>query len=846
MTHQAVATILLALVTSVMGAGEEEKSLEARWHEAYVLEVVEGKIPEAARTYMDLIREPDIPKHLLRESKFRLAVCCALLGRTDEARSVLAGLATDESAPAEFRARVAEYHEKLANAGVGSALDKRLEALVYEMGRAPATGTGAPQYRDFQIIGKPAVPTLAKLLEHRDATLRTHAYRILCRMDEPIVVTMLPETGTAAWTDLRGYLGRNPGMMERVEPRLLEFLVSIPPEKVGYYVRDSGLWRLPTWGMPFIESLAAREGYEGLVLQMLRSQTWTEYARETLAGWMRSGRDSLATTAAGLWLERIHAGGDDGDVAPLLDADLFPHLVRGTKGLTTTPYMTAALTRYARAMPSELVISVLDDLAKASEEGKLTSSWRHVLRGLEPFGERVKADALVRSVRKAVAKGYAPSGSTVHFLFHRLPLEDGRRLVGDVLKTANGSLPTGLIGYATERDVELFLAILECDPGPEPASFAGTILGWATRKGQALDEYRHALARALPRLWRLTLADEPRSSNCLDAVAALSRGMPDEAVRGILAELAAVLPDVHVAYRKQGLWNLILSKQDDVTGQELIRFNREIRARALGEVARASGMLEDVIEAAISPMTAGHDRTWSLGSDGYGPILDFLEENQEMALARFGPQASMLFARHADRFPLPTWVPKTSPEFSFRVAPKQADAAAEALTSDPAKVNVAVLRFLKCNASLDVQTRVFDRLLSTGDASVASLVQSQLGRTGLPASAAALEKALKTLMGTEGTPLRTLSELGRRVVLRDPSPVLFPLARRLVGSEDRARVLEGIEMAQSLGSKDLVPALIGKLDSLDAGVREAARKAIDAIFEIDRIKEEARKRLGEK
>jgi hypothetical protein len=845
MTRKAVVAILLVLLSGVAWAEGEEKSFETRWHEAYVLEVIEGKVPEAARMYLDLIEEPELPKHLMRECRFRFAVCAALLGRTDEARSILAGLATDEAAPADFKARVIEYHEELGSASVGSALDKRLEALVYEVGRVPQNYKAVPpQYRDFQIIGKPAVPTLVRLLKHRDATLRSHAYRILCRMDEPIVVTLLPDPNTSGWADLRRYLQRNPGMAARVEPGLLEIMSRVPAHRIGRHVSDSGFWQLPSWRMPFIESMAACEGYEQITHQVLLAQTWTEYTRKTVGGWIENGRPSLAGTAAQLWLERVNSGGEDGHVAPLLDEDLFPVLVRRVRALNHWPNASNGLTRYARAMPADLVHSVLEDIAKTAQKDKVPSTWRLVLGGLEPLEKRADPVAFERVVRLGMEKGLNPSTATIRFLFARLPLDEGRAFVKDVMKFSGGQRISSAFAHGTERDVEMFLAALSNMPESWRNSQVQNYI-IAGKNPEVPDAVRHALARALPRLWRLQLGDARRNMVFMYWIGALTRGLPDEEIRGILIEMAAVVPDISESWRGPLINTLLTGRQSDMTTEGKVRFNREIRARVLPEVAKATGALRHVVDCAIQVMVDKHNGGWNLGPGGHDPILGFLAKNLTV-FANAGNKGLTVLIGHPDHFPLVDWVPLTGNTAVHTVGADRADAAADALTADPAKVNYRVLSFLRSAPSDAVKTRVFDRLLSLDDAGFVARVQSHTGPTGLPASPAALEKAMKTLTADEDTPLATIAALGKRIAKRNPTPALFPLVNRLIGSDERARVLEGIAIAQSLCSRELVPALIVKLDSLDSLIREAARKAIDAIFEIDRIKEEARKRLGDR
>ena len=102
-------TIAILLVTALLFAGSpawaDEDADATRFHDAYVLEVIEGKVAEAARVYLALLGDEAVSKRLRAEARFRFAICAVLLGRADEARAHLTALLDDPDAPPAVRKR---------------------------------------------------------------------------------------------------------------------------------------------------------------------------------------------------------------------------------------------------------------------------------------------------------------------------------------------------------------------------------------------------------------------------------------------------------------------------------------------------------------------------------------------------------------------------------------------------------------------------------------------------------------------------------------------------------------------------------------------------------------------
>ena len=216
---------VLAMAAAPTAHANDEKDGDTRLHDAYVLEVVDGKIAEAAKAYLGLIDDETAGARARAEARFRFAICASLLGRSDEARAHLDDLLRTEDLPEALRDRVEAYRKALSDVGLGTELDRKLQSLVFDLAKADAGVRDVTVYRDFEIISTAALPFLRKLLEHRDATLRTHAFRLLLRLDEPGVVTRwspeLASPGYGFGDDLRKYCARNEGALEAFEKRVL-------------------------------------------------------------------------------------------------------------------------------------------------------------------------------------------------------------------------------------------------------------------------------------------------------------------------------------------------------------------------------------------------------------------------------------------------------------------------------------------------------------------------------------------------------------------------------------------------------------------------------------------------
>jgi hypothetical protein len=180
-----------------------------------------------------------------------------------------------------------------------------------------------------------------------------------------------------------------------------------------------------------------------------------------------------------------------------------------------------------------------------------------------------------------------------------------------------------------------------------------------------------------------------------------------------------------------------------------------------------------------------------------------------------------------------------------------ADALVRKLSADPAATSPNVLAFARFNASEAAQIDLFDRMLREAPVErLAPVVHhATTGITNLAAAPFhddAFDAALSRVLAAEPPPEGLLARMARISAKRAPNERTLAAANRLLASGDRDDLLAGIEVASSLGREDLLPALGGLLDSMDADLRGKAKEAIDAIVALRRLKEETRRQAEER
>ena len=839
-----VATLTFLLVASTAVA-QTAKDAETRWHEAYVLEVVEGRIDEAAKAYLELLREKDLPDRLRRESEFRFAVCCALLGRADEGRSRLAGLLSDRDLPDAFRARVQEYLKALADVGVGSELEKKLQELLFELGRALKTEQSRVVYRDFQIIGKPAVPFLEKLLRHPDGKIRTHAYRILCEMKEPVITRSLPPTlaegGYLAWQTLRSYLLNNPEQTPRIEDLLLDALPKLDPKRG---IDDAFFSEVPGFSARLAKALAERDGFEEHLTVLLSWMNWTPEVRDLASGWIREGRPALAEAVSWGWIHMLGEPQASGPEGLTPDAAIFPAFCRPFHGMAIGhPFddrSANGLVRAAGAVPAEVVLATIEGVLSRHEKGEIDLLPRALLQklsyGLQPVEERVDVEAYGKLVRRWLARKGQPLTSHVRYVCRNASDEETRALIRTI-RDSGRSLAGYAVPYETARDVETHAdrqsLISECLQAMRTGS----------QKARVTDDWRKAVARAFPRL----LAYSPGSwSDDFGRPFAFcaSRLTVNEAREALLAVLAGQDtyedPDQVVV----GLFGSNCS--EGLSAEASAAYHQDVRIPVL---EKALPLLRDDARSRLVYWACKYAQRWSRVpgfelADARDILVRFLAEHADEVIAQ--KQESVLVLE-AGTIPLTSWVARSRGWKSFagryptHLTPERVTAVLRHFRDHPEKISQPVMSFAQHIAPEEEARAFFDFVYERADPRL--LEPLLLEATASPE---AMENGLVRYLEKDGVDLRLLARLASKVAEARPSVRLVPVSKRLMSAAETQVVLTGVRLAGQLGRQELTEPLVALLDSMDVHIRKAAQEAVDAILTSARLREEALRRLKDR
>ena len=356
---------LVSVGALLRSARADEPDAETRFHDAYVLEVIDGKVADAAKAYLALVEDERTPPRIEGEARFRFAVCAALLGRPDESRARLASLVADPATSPDLQTRARTYLDALQGQEVGSEPEKKLQSLVFDLARAPLAGPDAvpPVYRDFEVLGDKAVPFLRGLLHHPDVTLRAHAFRLLCRMREPgMGAAWTPEIGVGSrgsWfgIDVTSYLNAQPNEKEAFEKNLLGRSDS----------EDASALRVLAGRADFhfsretVRALAAREGVKELAPALLASPMGD--GADLIRTWLEGDDPVLATAAA----EQVYAAARNGAAKGPLPAPLPEVLAPVFREGWSHAYPTReTLGWLASAAPTSEVLDALAALLQAA------------------------------------------------------------------------------------------------------------------------------------------------------------------------------------------------------------------------------------------------------------------------------------------------------------------------------------------------------------------------------------------------------------------------------------------------------------------------------------------------
>lgn len=860
MRRMRTAVAVAVLVCAAAAAPAQDADAETRFHRAYEHEVVDGKVADAAREYLAMMEDAKVPERLRQEAKFRFAVTAMLLGRADEARVHFAALAADATAPETLRARAGEYLDAAKGVGVGNEIDKKMQALVFDLARG-TTPTDAA-YREFEVIGKRAIPFLRQLLQHEDAAIRGHAFIVLCRMRVSGMVDVwnpeITRDGYAAIA-FNGYLHDRPDDRAAFERKLLALDDAVFQDAVDTeYIR-------PAYSADTLRAFAARKLPATTLLAVFPS-AWTEETDRVRGEWIQSDDAALSAEATLSYLAFVKSL-PEGKIA--LRTDLFPAIVARleTMPLASMPvYGTGqkvmptqlavdGLSRIASLMPAETILDVLAKIvergaaAPAGDSNPLRSGVVHAL-----------ASALDRRDPKAelpprygeILKTWGAAASKQGYLewqqfqphlgnaLWRMPTDAATALaVWAVTMPLKGINPRDLanaVPGSRPQDVAVAMAAIRAADG-EMRSWLLNQLG--PGNSQPTAEYAREYLRVLPELVRMWIASgQNQNWPPVGSFLPLIRTLPADEARDRFTEMAeavAEVPDVNKRSQSLTVYLLGIPPQ-----------NQEDRSAYWTEVALPA------LDRVWSKLDAVDRR--SLLSN----ILSLLSNGPRNAAlrtaigkfvaARYGEVAdgsAPFIAQAPDVFPLTEWVPNVCPDSGVtnngaRVPVERADPAVRALTEDRSAVNAAVLVFLRQSASPAVGREIADRLLRTAPPDRVRLMLIAMDS----ASTDALEEVLKRTLAQPNPDIGTVGLLVSRLEDRRPSEELLPAIRLLLRSP--GYVPSAVQTAKSLGSEALLPDLAGLLDSMNPGVRNLAKDAIDSIVALRKLKEEARRSAGGK
>lgn len=866
MVQRAAALTFALVVIAVLAqpARAEEPDAQTRFHDAYVLEVIEGEIAEAAKAYLALVADEDVLPRIREEARFRFAILTVLLGRPDEGRMQLAAIVENPHTPANLRDRAKAYLESISTLGVGTELERKLQSLVFDLGRISPDTSFVPAYRDVEIIGAPAIPFFEKLLGHEDANLRVHALRILLRLgDEDAVDLWSPALGlqgNAPCVDWKRYMASHPEALAKLEAKLL----ALGDETLFRTIRYCSPW--PAWSIGFVRALVDRGGdLQRLGFGYLTTAGTREERWELVQGCLL-GNDSLRRQAAARWAV------DQADDPPdELAAALWLPVVRE---LATTPGPWfendgrggARLAAWARRLDTGRLFEALHALVpigEAADEGQpnplvgyhLVSLLANVLAERELEGPALDAwEGLVKRWAAAIAPmpesetertSSAPVRTALRDVLRRLPPERAASLVGWLFSGPaheRADRFDHVVWIERPEDVPLLVAAVRAvDPAQR-----GTLLGRLPTfggEGPAVEVARAEL-EALPALLDLT------------SVAALD-ARQGAGLWGTVVHLVGRVPDDDLAVAIRRLFEVAVSKGGDEPAAlfaglaSLNATNAPPGAQRVAFYARAVLPALDALHARLPA---------ALRRQALARALLLLtqrwhgERQDEQALAGYvlhhldelEPNAWSVLAARPDLFPLVRWLPAAPSDVlnagtivrcEFQSA--EVDEAMKTLAADPAAMSDAVLAVLAGWASRELSRPVIDRMLAGDDPSLRHRALVALRKnSGYPASPAGLEAALAGLLAEEAPDLGDLALVADLLSLVQPSERLLPAAERLLAADDREANVQGILLARRLGRDALLPALARLLDSLDAHLRDQALAAIQAIRELGRLRDQ--------
>ncbi len=875
-TSLAALMSVVLLSNSFVEAKDAQPDAAARFHQAYVQEVIEGKVKEAAVAYLALMNDDAAPTKIRGEARFRFAVCTVLLGRSDEGATQLRELVSDTTLSEALRTRATHYLKGVSRSSTGSASGRTTEDMITIL--APldpgalahrADGKGlAGVYRLIEVGGEASIVTLRRLLKHRDLKLRQHAYRLLCRMNVDGMAELYEsDIGVPAqpWRlDVQNYLRRSPGRNEAMFQRLKS--LGSPALNSFQLVKNMSL----EMSRKFLEL----GGKPSVAFQHIAKLKSSEQ-REEMLRWYRSGEENLKGIAANQ-LPR-HLTDKDQEVAATLLREFVDSIMKA-QGPHDSSAKASVL---ARKTAIEMLQSTWQDVLKFCEvdvgsmrahslmpvlvafqrvlssrtgddtslaetvsvvrryvDGVTKDDLKHVFR---QESQKMANSLLWEAVRKFPEvesidlAAWMASGKR-HFARNRLVIPPHNRDLG------NGDSyfqPT----LNAPRDVRVFMAGLGA-----ARRVGNTTLGewarlynlrsigqrdmevvvareWLTQIRAYMKDVTHGDANPLHVPLLLALKAVPADELSAEWLALIEEG--DQTVKTILLQDGQV--------HTHGKTTVVAPKSLSLARKHWSKLSKKSRylvlQRALNISMRPVGSNLSVMESPITPKIAAEF------------ILSHLDEAGTSNISYHVPNNSALFPPQRWLASHPEFTKNISNSNNPNVSTEQLEGAVRDAVFEKRVFNRGIADLIgRRLVRQNVAKEVMKSLITSEDA---SLRRSAL-MTLHPASHVARLLAVSDFQSClayeiEHQPAHApaLIRLSQLMVIREPGPELIPLARTLLEMSTPKTVQEGIRLASSLGHDDLVPDLKKLLSSLDIRVRDSARKALEAIRETRKLQREA-------
>lgn len=870
----ALLTLIIAALLGAHTLAADPVDPETLFHQSYIQEVVEGQVAVAAMGYLKLMDDESVPAPLRAESRFRFAICCVLLGRPDEARNHLAMLLDDETAPAGVKKRAEEYRSSLEGIGAGTELSKKLEALAFELGRAPYNSSSPPTYRDFQIIGEPAVPFLKQLLGHPDDLLRWHAFRILSLMDVPGLAALWDphRYPNQMAVDLVPYLDRSDAERERLE----EIILPLDGEETQAYAVTLQVGK--KWSLPLIEAVAKKDGCADLAATIGVRGPWSPGRVAMVERWL-AGDDADLAWCAAVRLSNFATGayGDQFNrpepylavVRNLSTRGMKWSSVNQRRGRENHPFEDR-FRSYSMAMDQEVLLTALAGLVEQGEEwagepednplvtGMADQVAAAVTReGCTPDQLHRFRDLLIRWMEVRLDEQYTsippdrresfPTRAfreQFRFLVENLPSEEAGELVASYLRRGLPGSRAALLGNVRINrpgDVAIVVAAMKEASRDEQNWLLQRMKLADLSPAAPRDEIAAKIVEAAPELAKLL--DEQQLRHFFryfpDAAA---RVKPEVAIEALMAlgRRVAEFDDRNV---DQGVYRLLgtASRQSE----EEREFRRHIAVPALPqlyELWKRPVLRRSLLSAATGFLT--DDQHQLPLKDALPALCAFLLEHIDEISWGFFPR----LVDYREYIPLASWIPFAEPLFrrpgtgAPNIPVEDADAAAYRLVEDPKQFNAAVLGFLRTKCSPLARRSVLEQLVAATRGPDLARMVADLTLSGEPVTPVILEQKLLDLMKAEDADIGNVARLADLVARTRPSEKLFPVVLRLLESNDKLGILAGARVAKSLGRTELLDPLAAVLSSMDPEIRNAAKSAMDSIRELQKLRDEQKLR----